>query len=105
MGYKDILANIRGVYYIQWLPLSAHCKLLWHVYQVRDDNLLSLFCDSATELDCPRMLDTPVIGFSWLNLRLFLRLIIGGSLTASSWEMLDRIFDVLIPVVSLAKHA
>ncbi|KAI8890188.1 hypothetical protein K501DRAFT_319881 [Backusella circina FSU 941] len=44
-----------------------------------------------------RVLDSPVVGFHWLNLYLFYHLIFGGALTLSAWNITHRLFDVIFP--------
>lgn len=46
------------------------------------------------------MLETPVIGLSRWDLYLFFRVFLGGSLAVMTWEIVDRIYDVVFAVVS-----
>ncbi|KAJ8655807.1 hypothetical protein O0I10_008471 [Lichtheimia ornata] len=44
------------------------------------------------------MLETPVIGLSRWDLYLFFRVFLGGSLAVMTWEIVDRIYDVVFAV-------
>ncbi|KAF7727285.1 hypothetical protein EC973_007801 [Apophysomyces ossiformis] len=41
-----------------------------------------------------KVLASPVIGFRWVDMYLFIRLVMAGSLATFCWEIMDRIFDV-----------
>ncbi|CEP17680.1 hypothetical protein [Parasitella parasitica] len=42
-----------------------------------------------------RVLDTPIIGFSWFGLHLFLRLIVAGTATMCTYNIANRIYDAV----------
>jgi hypothetical protein len=44
-----------------------------------------------------RVLDSPVVGFHWLNLYLFHNLMFIGALLITSWNMTHRLFDIVFP--------
>lgn len=46
------------------------------------------------------MLDTPVVGFSWLDLYLFFRMLLAGTLASSCFQAVDRVFNVFFSTVS-----
>ncbi|ORY93909.1 nucleoporin protein Ndc1-Nup [Syncephalastrum racemosum] len=45
------------------------------------------------------MLDTPVVGFSWLDLYLFFRMLLAGTLASSCFQAVDRVFNVFFSAV------
>ncbi|KAI9023859.1 nucleoporin protein Ndc1-Nup [Phycomyces nitens] len=46
-----------------------------------------------------RMLDSPVHGFQWYDLYLMARMVLGGIIAVSGWELSDRLFMVFFEVV------
>ena len=56
---------------------------------------------ACTNITFSRVLDTPIVGFSWLGLHLFLRLIVAGTATMCTYNIANRIYDAVYSSVGL----
>jgi hypothetical protein len=48
-----------------------------------------------------RVLEAPIVGFRWVDIHLFLRLIVAGILTTTIYNIANRIYDAVYSRVSL----
>jgi hypothetical protein len=47
-----------------------------------------------------RVLDSPIVGFRWIDIHLFLRLIIAGMVTMCTFNTTNRLYDIVYSTVS-----
>jgi hypothetical protein len=52
-----------------------------------------------------RVLDSPIIGFHWIDIHLFLRLIIAGIVTMCTFNTANRLYDIIYSTVSILSRS
>lgn len=60
-----------------------------------------IFKRKSLNIGYVRVLDSPIVGFRWIDLHLFLRLIVAGTLTMCIFNVTNRLFDAIYSTVSL----
>ncbi|KAI9482957.1 MAG: nucleoporin protein Ndc1-Nup [Benjaminiella poitrasii] len=75
------------------------------VYSFRNTYVLFIFCNGSIYYHAARffgfynkVLDSPVVGFRWIDLHLFFRLIMAGTVTMCTYNTANRLYDAVYAI-------